>query len=210
MSKEIIDVEVVEDPLEFLSPKENHAYQYFLTRKDRKESMYAPIAPDAAAKLFGLYLNGLTLTEIWEQNQHFSLGQVVNSAVTDRWDLLKGDYNKRLLEQVSERAVLAQAEGVNFVVNMLTAAHKLHGEKAKKYLQTGKIEDLGPMAAMNVKSYKDLVELLQKLTGQENTTTSKVEGSVVHSHVMIPTEAPKEVAKGDIGKLLKNWAEDDG
>lgn len=71
------------------------------------------------------------------------------------------------MTQVQAAVTKSTLEGLQFASDGMAVFHRLVGDKFRRYLQTGDPKDLGDMENMGFKTYKDLVELLQKLTGQE-------------------------------------------
>ena len=169
-----------------LTPRESEAYRKYM------ESGKAPLSPTTAAGFFQLYLQGHTCEEIARQNPAFGLGLIVRAKVDYDWDQQRIDHVQHLLDNIRQVVQTAQLGAVQFVAEGLAAFQKLAGSKFQKYLQTGKEEDLGDFKDMSFKTYKDLLEMLMKLTGQE--PTKKVQGVVEHRHTV---EAPKEATRVD-------------
>jgi hypothetical protein len=93
---------------------------------------------------------------------------------------------------------------------MLSVANKQHGEKLKRYLQTGNMDDLGEFKIDSIFNLKQTIEILQKLTGQDRVirteTTNK--GEVLHRHEGTVTTPVLSVSKGptaqEAADVLKN------
>lgn len=188
------------DHLRTLSERELEALKKF--REDRQYSKDYPLSPIAQAKLFELYLNGKSCEEIQKLNTGFSLGQVVDSFVEGKWEQRRKNHINRLLSRVKERVVQVQSEAVEFMADMMSAAHKLHGEKLKKYLQSGNEADLGEMSINSLDKYRKAAEIILKLTGQN--PTQRVEGNITHNHVL--GSAPTEITTKEQSKLLAELA----
>lgn len=170
-----------------LSPTELKAYDDYL------EKGAPSLAPSVQLQLYQLFLNGKSTDEIARLNPNFSLGMIVRARVEGFWDEKRDAHLAQLLEGVRERVQQAQLEAVNFACDMLSAVHKLQGDKIKKYLQTGNQEELEGLGGnLSLKTYKEVVELLLKLTGQDSKD-KKVSGEVLHKHTV-------EAGPGPVGK----------
>lgn len=198
------------DPLAWLAPPEREALQYFESNRHKPGSRYASIATSVALQMFNLYLSGRSLREIWEQNrQAFSFGQVVHAAVEGRWDEHRQEYLQGLYSKAAQRADQVVGEGVQFVGDMMTAAHRLHGDALKKFIQTGNPADLGAFGISSVRQYKEAVELMLKLSGKDKI--QKVQGQIQHEHTVrsIPLEPPKPVSPDSASNLLSAWGKEE-
>jgi len=64
-----------------------------------------------------------------------------------------------------------------FSADLLAAANKQFGDKLKRFIQTGDESELGKDLSVNsLKQYKDAVDLMMKLTGQDKESKVKVTG----------------------------------
>jgi hypothetical protein len=175
MSNEIVlatptAVEVApKDPLDALSPEEMKAYKAYLKKND------PPLAPRVQAELFSLYINGSTTEEIAKLNPNFSLGMVVRAKVDGLWDQRRDAHLDHLFSTVRDRVSQVQMESVVFTSDLLASANKMFGDKIKKYIQTGDEAELGTLKIDSLKQYRDAVELLLKLTGQDKKIEVKGE-----------------------------------
>lgn len=127
-----------------------------------------PLAPETAANFFQLFLNGSSIGEIHRLNKSFPYEAILCARIQYAWDEERDDYARHLTETVKQKVIKASLETTSLISDMLVAANKKHGDKLKKYLQTGNVEDLGD--AMNIDNLTSLirgVEALQKLTGQD-------------------------------------------
>jgi len=151
-----------------------------------KEMAQPRLSPDTQARFFALFLKGESIEEICRLNRGFSLGQVCFARVEGEWDEKRDMYLQDLL--TSTRAIVQQTalESIRFVADVMAAAHKKHGEAARRYIQTGDEADLKGFAIDDLRAYKTAVETLQKLTGQEN----KVQSEVTHHHRVEAQIAP--------------------
>ena len=129
-----------------------------------------PLAPSTALSFFELFLNGSDLKEVHRLNKAFPYEAVLWAYVKYNWEVQKTEYMQKQMEQIRMKVVKATMDTTSLVTNLLAAAQKKHGDKLKKYLQTGNEADLGD--ALNVRSINDLLktaEALQKITGQDKT-----------------------------------------
>lgn len=198
------------DPLAWLTQPEREAYDYFVAHRDTRAvpSSFA-LSPDVQVALFTLYLNGRSLGEIRQQTHpSYGMGQIVHAAVTGDWETRKRQYLADLLTRSQERATQVSSEAINFVADSMSAAHILHGEALRKFMVTKDIKDLGAFGIGSLKQYRDLVELLLKLSGQEGTIKAKVSGTVRHEHLhrSIPTAPPPPAIPGAAVALLGSWS----
>jgi hypothetical protein len=157
-----------------LTAKELEAYHKY------QESGKPPLAASTAANFFQLYLRGHTCEEIAAQNPAFGLGIIVKAKVDFDWDRQRDEHVQNLLDNIRQVVQTSQLEAVQFVAEGMAVYQKLAGDKFKRYLQSGTVEDLGDFKDISFKTYKDLLELLLKLTGQD--ATKKVQGVVEHRH----------------------------
>jgi hypothetical protein len=178
-----------EDKLAWLNPAEKYALEYFQSNYQKGGASTYSIAPSVQAQLFGLYLNGRSLGEIRKLNHpSFSLGQIVSAAVENDWYNERKLYQSGLMQAARERLQQIGCESVGFLADSLAAAHKQHGQALQKYIQTGNPADLGAFGVGSIRQYKEIAELLLKITGQEKTSTLNVKGEVLH------TSTPSAVA----------------
>jgi hypothetical protein len=130
----------------------------------------APLATSTALSFFQLFLNGSDLKEVHRLNKAFPYESVLWAYVKYDWETQKTKYMQDQMEQIRTKVVKATLDTTSLVTDLLAAAQKKHGDKLKKYLQTGNEADLGD--ALNVRSINELLktaEALQKITGQDKT-----------------------------------------
>jgi len=177
-------------PVERLSPEERKAYKLYVQKND------PPLAPGVQAQLYNLYLNGSTCEEINRLNPNFSLGMIVRAKVEGLWDDRRDKHINELFESVRERVQQVQMESVVFTTDLLAGANKMFGDKLKRYLQTGDERELGDLRIDSLKQYRDAVDLLLKLTGQDR----KVE---VSGQTKTVVEFKGPVAPKDAAAILR-------
>jgi hypothetical protein len=199
---------VVSDPNEWLSDVEKSELELFRKNLCKGPSRNFPVAQSTATQLFCLYLNGKTLPEIQALNPTLSMGQIVYAAVEGNWYKHRLDYLARLPDKAKLRLQQIACEAVDFMGDQLAAAHKMHGEAIQKYLQSGNSDDLGSFGINSIRQYREVLELLVKATGQNNTSTVNVKSEVVHS-IAPSTEAPKVLSLGALAQDKKRKEEEE-
>lgn len=168
--------EAITKAVERLSEKEQYAYRYWCN------SNQPAVAPSLNAKLFQLFLNGKGCEEILRLNNNLSLGQIVAARVDGKWDERRDDHLDALLAQTSLRVQQVTLETADFVCDLFAVANREHGDKLRRYLQTGNELELGDFRITSLHGFKQAIEILQKLTGQDRQTSTKVniQGEVFH------------------------------
>lgn len=183
--------ELTKNAIESLTPTERAAYEQYL------EKGAPPLSPAAMANLFELYLNGNSCEDIAKLNKNFTLGMIARAKVDGLWEERRQAHVRSLLEGVRERVQQVQLESVMFSADLLAAANKLYGDRLKRFLQTGDERELGDLSITSLKQYREAVELLMKLTGQERESKVTVKGEQRHTIEVKPTKAmtPAEAAQ---------------
>jgi hypothetical protein len=156
------------------------------------------------ARLFQLYLMGKSLDEIQRTNKAYTLGMMVQCKVDGNWDERLDEYMQELLDGVKDRVRQTQLEAIYFTTDQLSLTHARFRQGMMKYLETGDESHLGDLVIKNAKQYREAIELMMLLTGQDNPT-KKVEQKVTHKVEVVEEKAkPKELpsAPGDLLKLL--------
>lgn len=193
--------EELRNNLEALSEEELKALKRF--KEGRAAGDTYPLAPLTQGKLFELFLNGKSPSEIQRLNPTFTLGQVVDAYIEGEWEKKRRTHVNRLLSRVRDRVVQVQSESVEFMADMLASAHKLHGDKLKRYLQSGNEKDLGDLKIENLEQYRKAADVLLKLTGQGGT--QRLTGEVTHKHVL---EGGRVISTEEQSRLLAELAGD--
>lgn len=135
-----------------------------------------PLAPETAAKFFELYMRGTSCAEIHRLNKAFNYASVLWARIKYNWDTRKDEATAQLMAEVQNKVIQAQLETTSFMADLLVATSKKHGDRIKKYIQTGNDEDLGD--ALSVDSLHALLKVaegLQKITGQDKVSKVKSE-----------------------------------
>ena len=145
-----------------------------------------PLSPSKAVEFFALFLNGTSCEQIVDLNPGYDLGLVIHTRLVDGWDRRVAEHRDMLYRDIRESTKQLQAEAVVFTADTIRAAHKLLGQKLKRFIQTGDVKALEGMhesfLIRSQKQYRDAVEMLLKLTGQDRET------KVQHDHnVNVPS-----------------------
>lgn len=155
--------------------------------------------------MYELFLNGYSCEEIAKLNDdRFDVGMILDARVRHGWDERKLLHLDTLYAGLMEKVKKTQAEGAVFLTDMLAAAHKLHGNKIKKFLQTGNQADLGDLQIESLDAYRKILETLLTLTGQNSgkSTGSQAKVQVVaHGDVTVSNEPS---ASELLAQLLKD------
>lgn len=133
-----------------------------------------PISPILSAQFFELFLEGYSCSEIAKKNRGLSEADILICRKKYKWDEEKDKYAYDLTRQVREKLMKQKLESLEFLTNMLAVTHKEHREKMLKYLQTGRDEDKPENWVKSPNSYKQILETIQKITGEDRVTTQKV------------------------------------
>ena len=178
---QVIDAVVV-DPSDWLTKNEKLALERFKENYKKGGVETHPLATSKALQLYALYIDGNTLAEISEINPELGLGTIVNSAIEGKWNIKRQEYLDELYSRANDRAMQVVAEGANFMALLLSAAHKKHGTKLKKFLQTEDPKELTDcMSIDGLRGYREGVEILMKLTGQDSIKKVQVSGDITHT-----------------------------
>jgi hypothetical protein len=192
--------QAIEKAKSYLNQRELAAYSYFCNSKQ------PALAPALNAKLFQLFLNGKSTDEIHRLNPQLSLGQIVSARIEGRWDERREEHLDQLLTSTSMRVQQITLETADFVCDLFAVANREHGDKLRRYLQTGDEKELGDFRITSLAGFKTAIEILQKLTGQERQTTQKVHGAVEVVHrpdpILSVARPPAPAEAADVLKKL--------
>jgi len=186
--------DIVKKENEGLTTRERAAYKLSL---DRREPF---LSATLAEQLYRLYESGKTCEEIFVLNPALSLGIVVRARMDFGWDDKRQAYLEGMLLKARVQAQQLSLESLGFLGDLLTAFHHHDREKLQRFIQTKNPEDLaGAMmvSGPNLKVYRDILEMLMKLTGQDNNSTQKI---VVEHHT--PTQEQRPLTPEEASNLL--------
>lgn len=149
-----------------------------------------PLALNLSMELFQLFLHGYTCEEIHQQNQVYDFGQILDARLRDGWDRRRHDYLDKLYANLYDRVKQTQAESVAFTTDLLAAAHRLFGTQLRKYMQSGKEEDLGHARDLikSLEAYRKVADILLKMTGQDKDKDRRPD--MLPKTVYVSTDAP--------------------
>ncbi len=179
-----------------LSDREHHAYTVWCG------SDKPGLAPSLNAKLFNLFLQGKSCEEIRRMNPSLSLGEIVAGAVEGDWHRRRDEHLDELLTQTSVRIQQTTLETADFVCDLLAVANREHGDRLRRYLQTGNEAELGDFRISSLPALKMVIETLQKLTGQERNQKLHVVGEVLHRNKDEESKKPTPAQASNVLKLL--------
>jgi hypothetical protein len=181
-----------------LSELENKSYIEW------KATNSSPLPLSVALKLYELFLNFYSLDEIHRINgKKFPLGQIVDARVRFEWDKRRKEQLDSMYSTIEQKVVKVKNEAIVHLTDLLSAAHKIWGDKIRIFLQDGDPTVLGDLNIVSFKNYKELVSLLKEMTDKKEATVSKV--VVDHTHLI--KEGPQKLNSGvaaDLLKLLNN------
>lgn len=164
-----------------------------------------PLSPVTAAKFYALFLNGSDCQEICRLNDGlYSVGMILEARVGYGWDRKRDQYLESLYSSISDRARQAQLESVAFVSDMLTATARLHGDKVKRFLQTGDENEIKDLPIKSMSGYKQLIEMLLKLTGQDKSPLGTKVNVVSTGPAVVGVEGEKSK---NLGGMTSDTAE---
>lgn len=164
-----------------LTSRELAAYRFW------SKSGQPRLAPSLQEQLYTLFLQGKSVDDILRSNKGLSLAQITTARVEGEWDLRRDEYLSDLLDRSRSNLQQSTLEAVQFMTDILAVAHKKFGTAAKMYIQTGDESHLKGFQIDNIHQYKQIVEILQKLSGAEHQpkkVEERVSGDVTHHHVV--------------------------
>jgi hypothetical protein len=202
----------IDDTRRTLSPREKTALEEY-----EQSATSEPIALSTALEMYELYLNGHSYEEILKVNRRkgkgFTLGQIVDAGIRFQWAERRFEHQKSLFDGIKTKVAQTQHESVSFITDVIAAAHKLHGNRIKAYLQSGDEADLGDLRIESLKQYRDAVQMMMVLTGQDpdgnkktpqNAIQVNVNTTAASTEVKTPEDEPQKQLTGeDYFKLLQ-------
>lgn len=157
-----------------------------------------PMAPSTAQQFLNLFLLGNNCEDIVRVNPNgFSLGAIVRARLENNWDEIRADHQQQLLDKIRSRVQQVTLETVDRIVNELAASNKLVNDRLLLYLQTGDEKHLQGMKLGGALHMRQMVEMLQKLTGQQNPKSP----SVVLPPVSSPPAKTTETSESPLPSL---------
>lgn len=147
--------------------------------KITRETGMKAISPTLSSQMFQLFLEGYSCAEIAKINPPFSEGDILICRQKYDWDREKDLYIVELQNRVKDKLLKTKLESLDFLTNTLSASHKYYNQKMLKYIQTGKEDDKPDNLIAGPKAYKDIVESITKLTGEDRVTTQNINKNVI-------------------------------
>jgi hypothetical protein len=148
-----------------------------------KRKAEAPLPLALALKMYELYLNGFSCEEIWRVNgQKYPLGQIVDAKLRYEWDDRKAEQLDSLYGSIEEKVLHVKNDAVSHLAGLLAAAHKIWGDRVAQFLQEGDQTLLAGFDPSAIKTYKEILSMLQMLVANKDTKEVKVSGNVEHVH----------------------------
>lgn len=189
------------DELALFSPRERTALIEIEASGSR------PISPTLAMQFFELFLEGYSCNEIAKQNPPFKEGEVLFLRKKFKWDNQRDDYAYQLQTQMREKLIKQKLESLEFLTNMLAVVHKEQRPKTLRYLQTGKDEDRPDTWITGPTAYKNVLETIQKITGEDRVSTQNIKSE---SKVTVESNQPLTIISPELqSKMLKKLAMSD-
>ncbi len=176
-----------EEDLKYLSDREKGVYREWQELKNR-----APLSVTTSLQLYQLYLAGYSTDEITRLNDNkFPHGLVIESMIKHNWHDRRTQHLAELYGGIYDKVKQTQTEAIAFVADLLAAAHRKHGDKVKKFLQSGDAADLGALAIDTMTSYKTAADMLMKLTGQDKEKNAGGKTLIVGQNLSVSTSEDK-------------------
>lgn len=166
-----------------------------------------PIAPTLSAQMYNLFIEGYTCADIARLNKGFSEGDILYCRQKYKWDEQRDDYAQQLTRQMQQKLIKQKLESMEYLTNMLSVIHKEHKDIMLKFLQTGNVDDLPKIGSL--KTYKDIIETLSKITGEDSIKRVKVDGKIQQDvNVTNNSPTPISISSELQTKLLQILAKD--
>lgn len=186
MSEELVVLtkeQITATAISRLDARELASYKYFIGAK------YPDLSQELSQKFYALFENGAACEEIRKANPGISLGAIVHARVRDGWDIMKAQHLEDLKRDIPDRVAKTQLDSADFLQKLLTATHMIHSEALDKFLATGdKIHLKGtPLESLKMRDYQQIIELLLKVTGQENRKIVEIKGGITVDNKKVPT-----------------------
>ena len=137
-----------------------------------------PISATLSSQMFSLFLEGYSCAEIVKQNKFFTEGDILYCRKKYKWDEERDRYAADLNDQIKQKLTKQKLESVEYLTNLLAIIHKESKSAVLKYLQTGNTDDLPAIGSL--KTYKDIVETLSKITGEDSVKKIKIDGKITN------------------------------
>ncbi len=183
------------DALKYFTDREKGIYLEWQELKTK-----APLSTTTSLQLYELFLAGYSCEEIARLNQNkFPVGMILESRVRHTWDDRRTQHLAELYGGIYDKVKQTQTEAVAFVADLLAAAHRKHGDKLKRFLQSGDPADLGAFSIDTMTSYKTASDTLMKLTGQDKEKPAPGNKTVIMGqNLTVASSEEKPAAEGGV------------
>jgi hypothetical protein len=168
-----------------LADREAFAYRVWLGKNE------SPISPSTQAQMFQLYLQGKGCEEIRRLNPGFTLGSIVAARVLGKWDAARARHMESLFVNIRQRVQQAAMETTDALCDYLAAKNKFMRDRVLRYIQTGDESLIEGLKLGDIKGYKELVEALMKVTGQDQN--KKLSGTLNVAVTTSPAASSSQV-----------------
>ncbi len=136
------EIEIIEESFEDKSRRTLSVHEHNMLASYVEAGKH-PLAPETAANFYGLFLTGTSMGEIHRLNKAFPYEAILWASIKYDWHQKRDEYSLGLQAQTAQKVMTAQLETAGLMADLLTASTKKHGDKIKKYLQSGNEADLG-------------------------------------------------------------------
>lgn len=134
----------------------------------------ANLSPSTATNFLTLYLEGKTIDEIHRQFPQFDKGMLLLARYKYKWDEERDHYVMDLSKKVRERMIKAKIDSQNFVLDMLSVAHKQFSNEMMEYLQNPVPENLPKNCIKSIHQYREVIKILHDLADLEQKTSGQL------------------------------------
>lgn len=191
---------------EIAESEKNFSQRELSVLRDSEANGVRPVALSLATSLYQLFLEGYSCLEISKQGKGLSEGDVLFLRKKYEWDKQRDQYALDLQNQVNGKLIKAKLEAVEFLTNQMAAIHKLNRDQVLKYLMSGNPDDM-PKDLGKVGGYKQIIEVLQKITGEDKVSKVKTE-SVSTQNVILSAPSDTGLTQTDRATILKALSSD--
>jgi hypothetical protein len=164
-----------------------------------------PISATLATQLFNLFKEGYNCADIAKQNKGLSEGDILYCRKKFDWDNKRDKYLFELQVQAQGKLMRQKFESMIHLTDMLSVIHKEQKDQVMKFLQTGDTEDFPKF--QSIKFYKDIIETLSKVTGEDRIQKHKIEGHIQQDTTIRNVGEPTSKISNELqAKLLRAMA----
>lgn len=167
-----------------------------------------PISSELSAKWYELYLAGYDYGEIQKTYPQHSLGDVLWCAWKYGWFNKKNDYTRALQNRVAERMAQVRFEIADHVLDLMKVHDVMNKDAVKKYIADPDNNPLPPSAIKGTRQFKDLLDVLEKITTLGQPIKHEVE--VLHTgEISVAREKQKETILAELVKEIDDMTENE-